>query len=109
MSRPPAKTRGEVRFEPKDVPPLLPLWLASGLAGFVAIVFLVIRLGFPLANQQEYRGPLQPLPPAPRLQVAPKDDLVRYQQAKKRELQRAGIGIEAAMQETARQGWGTRP
>jgi hypothetical protein len=101
--------RNAVRYEPKDVPALLPLWLGLGLAGFVAIVFLIIRLGFPLANEQQYRGPLQALPPAPRLQVAPHDDLVRYRQAKHQELKRAGIGIDAAMRETARQGWGTRP
>ena len=91
------------RFEPADVPPLLPVWLAAGLAGFVALVFFVIWVGFPLANHQEYRGPMKALPGAPRLQVAPVDDRARYEQAKQRELSRERI--DAAMEATARQGW----
>jgi hypothetical protein len=91
------------RFEPRDVPPLLPLWLAGGLAGFVALVFFVIWAGFPLANHQEYRGPMKALPRAPRLEIAPVGDRVRYEEAKQRELSRERI--EAAMVATARQGW----
>ena len=91
------------RFEPRDVPPLLPIWLAAGLAGFVALVFFVIWAGFPLANHQEYRGPMKALPAAPRLQIAPGGDLARYDQAKRRELSRERI--DAAMAATARQGW----
>jgi hypothetical protein len=104
MNNPPRRDEG-VRFEPRDVPALLPLWLAAGLAGFVGIVFLVIWLGFPLANHQEYRGPMQALPGAPRLQVSPGEDLARYQQAKSRELERERI--DAAMAATAKQGWGS--
>jgi hypothetical protein len=97
---------GEVRFEPKDVPAFLPLWLAVGLAGFVVIVLGGITISFPLADHQEYRGPMQPLPPAPRLQVAPAQDLKSYQAAKQRELKHAPMPIDAAMQATAKQGWG---
>lgn len=93
------------RFEPRDVPALLPAWLAAGLASFVVIVFLVIWIGFPLANHQEYRGPMQALPGAPRLQVAPGEDLARYRIAKRRELERERIA--AAMVATAKQGWGS--
>ena len=101
-----ARQPDAVRFEPKDVPPLLPLWLASGLAAFVIIVLLVIWLFYPLANRQEYRGPMQHLPPAPRLQVAPDEDLARYQAAKAKELKRSPLPIDAAMRATAEQGWG---
>jgi len=96
----------EVRFEPRDVPAFLPLWLAAGLAAFIIIVLVGITLSFPLAVHQEYRGPLQPLPPQPRLQVSPHQDLAAYEAAKRRELRSHGSGIEAAMQATAREGWG---
>ncbi len=94
------------RFEPKDVPPLLPLWLAAGLGGFVIIVLVGIWLFYPLANRQEYRGPMQHLPAAPRLQVAPAEDLARYRAAKAEELHRAPMPLDQAMRATARQGWG---
>jgi hypothetical protein len=94
------------RFEPKDVPPLLPLWLAGALGGFVIIVLVGITLCYPLANRQQYRGPLQQLPPAPRLQVAPAGDLAQYRIAKREELQRSPMPIDAAMRATAQQGWG---
>lgn len=95
-----------VRFEAKDVPPLLPLWLAAGLAGFVVLVFVGITLFYPLANRQEYRGPMQQLPPAPRLEVAPIHELARYQSAKVAELRSAPVPIDRAMRETAQKGWG---
>lgn len=88
------------------MPALLPLWLAAGLAGFVVIVLVGITLSFPLANHQEYRGPLQSLPPQPRLQVSPHQDLATYEAAKRRELARRDGSIDAAMAATARQGWG---
>jgi hypothetical protein len=95
-----------VRFEPEDVSSLLPLWLAAGLAGFVVVVLLVITLFHPLANRQEYRGPMQQLPPAPRLQVAPLQDLTRYKQMQAKELRSSPVPIDAAMRATAQQGWG---
>jgi hypothetical protein len=97
---------GAVRFEAKDVPALLPLWLACGLGGFVILVLLVITLFYPLANRQEYRGPMQQLPPAPRLQVAPEEDLSRYRTAKAQELRHSPVPIDQAMRVTAHQGWG---
>jgi hypothetical protein len=96
----------DVRFEPADIPALLPLWLAAGLASFVIIVLVGITIGYPLADQQQYRGPMQALPPAPRLQLTPGQDLKAYQAAKGRELQGPNSSIEAAMQATAKQGWG---
>jgi hypothetical protein len=96
----------EVRFERSDVPALLPLWLAAGLGGFVIIVFVGIWFAFPLADHQQYRGPHQPLPPAPRVQVSPGQDLKAYEAAKARELTTAPVPIDQAMKATAEQGWG---
>jgi hypothetical protein len=97
------------RNEPSDVSPLLPLWLAIGFAATVSGVMIAITLAFPLADRQQFRGPLQPLPPAPQLQTAPAADLQRYDAAKRRELEaRKGAAehsIEAAMRATAKQGW----
>lgn len=96
------------RYEPLDVPPFLPFWLASLLAAFVGGVLLYVAIAFPLATHQEYRGPLKPLPPAPRLQLAPIGDRQRYETAKRQELKgsRQLPSIEAAMGETVKQGWG---
>jgi hypothetical protein len=98
----------EARYEPLDVPPLLPFWLACLLGAFVGGVLLYISLVFPLATDQQYRGPLKPLPPAPRLESAPARDFQRYQAVKRQELGGSAhrLPIEAAMRETARQGWG---
>jgi hypothetical protein len=105
MGRPQGKEQ-DVRFEPSDVPAFLPLWLAAGLASFIIIVLVGITIGFPLADRQQYRGPMQALPPAPRLQLTPAHDLEAYQAAKRRELRGRNGAIEAAMQDTAKQGWG---
>lgn len=94
------------RFEVSDVPPLLPLWLAAGLGGCVVMVFVTITLSYSLADHQRSRGPTQPLPPSPTLQVAPATDLQRYQVSKQQELQRGAMPIEKAMRVTAQQGWG---
>jgi len=90
------------RFEPRDVPPFLPFWLGVLIAAFVVGVLLWVTVGFPLADHQQYRGPLKALAPAPRLETAPVADRQRYDAAKTKELK----SIEAAMQATARQGWG---
>lgn len=97
-----SEEKSRARFEPLDVPAMLPFWLAALLAAFVGGVLLYISLAFPLATNQQSRGPLKPLPPAPRLETAPVRDLQRYETAKQQELK----GIEAAMVETAKQGWG---
>jgi hypothetical protein len=90
------------------VPPLLPFWLGCLLAGFVVTVLISVSIGFPLAVHQESRGPLRPLPAAPRLETAPTGDLRQYEAAKQQELNGSGttIPIAAAMQQTAKQGWG---
>jgi hypothetical protein len=96
------------RFEPLDVPPLLPFWLACLLAAFVGTVLVSITIAFPLATHQQYRGPLKPLPPAPRLQAAPHRELQDYEAAKRKELAGSAkaVPIDVAMRETAKQGWG---
>jgi hypothetical protein len=102
--------RPATRFEPRDVPALLPFWLALLFAGFIVAVLIGITIGFPLADHQEARGPLQPLPPAPRIETAPGSDLARYEASKRAELSRhdqsGESAIQAAMKATARQGWG---
>ncbi len=100
------------RYEPLDVPALLPFWLGCLLAFFVLGVFLWVALEFPIALHQETRGPLTVLPGAPRLQSAPQQDLERYRSQKTSELEAEGsakgkrVGIEDAMRATASQGWG---
>jgi hypothetical protein len=104
------KERPATRFEPRDVPAFLPFWLALLFAGFIVAVLIGITIGFPLADHQEARGPLQRLPPAPRIETAPGVDLARYQAAKQVELKRRDqsrqSAIGAAMKATAQQGWG---
>jgi hypothetical protein len=90
------------RFEPRDVPPLLPFWLGLLIAAFVISVLVGVTIGFPLADHQQYRGPLKVLPPAPRLETAPVAARQSYDAVKRQELK----SIAAAMQATARQGWG---
>jgi|SRR6185503_3353254 hypothetical protein len=99
-------TERAVRYEPKDVPPFLPLGLACLIGGFVALVLIAIMIGFPLADHQQYRGPMQALPPAPRLEVAPVEQRRQYETAKQEELRTSPVPIDAAMQATVRQGWG---
>jgi hypothetical protein len=111
QSRPDTETSSEAatQYEPLDVPPLLPFWLALLLAAFIGGVLLTIELGYPLALHQESPGPLGPLPTTPRLQAAPTRDLQRYEAAKQAELAgRDGtlLSIDAAMRLTVQQGWG---
>ena len=84
------------------MPALLPFWLGALIAAFIVGVLVWVTIGFPLADHQEYRGPVKPLPPAPQLQPAPSADLQRYEAAKQQELR----SIDAAMRATAQQGWG---
>lgn len=90
------------------MPPWLPFWLACLLASAVVGVLVFITIGYPIATHQEYRGPLKPFPPAPRLETAPMRDLHAYEANKAAELNgRAGtVPITVAMEETAKQGWG---
>lgn len=103
----PSPTEAQARYEPIDVPPWVPFWLGCLLALSVVGVLVFITIAFPLADHQEYRGPLQALPPAPRLEVAPEIVLQRYEAAKLSELKSSPLPIDQAMQETASQGWGS--
>lgn len=107
-SDPNASVEPASRYEPLDVPALLPFWLGTILAAFVGAVLVLVTFGYPLATHQETRGPLKPLPPEPRIQSAPIRDLEHYEAAKKRELRGSGaaVSIDVAMRETATQGWG---
>lgn len=85
------------------MPALLPFWLGCILAGFVIFVLVIITIGYPLADRQQSRGPLQPLPAAPRLETAPVRDRQHYDAAKQEETKGS---IDAAIRATAQQGWG---
>jgi hypothetical protein len=100
---PETSPEGPPRYEPLDVPALLPFWLGCILASFVLIVLVFITIGYPLADRQQSRGPLQQLPPAPRLETAPVRDRQQYDALKRQELNGR---IGAAMRVTAQQGWG---
>jgi hypothetical protein len=106
-----SEVRSENRYEQSDVPPRLLVALAAGLALSIAGVLGALALAFPSALAPYQRGPLQPLPPQPRLQSDPAADLARYREAKRRELAGNGrdtIPIEQAMNEVAAEGWSNR-
>jgi hypothetical protein len=108
-----ADNPSETAFERSDVPPRLLIALATGLAATVAAVLIALAIVFPEALVPNPRGPSQPLPPKPRLQTVPADDLVRLRQAELRRLGGYGvtvdghvrIPIEQAMRKVASQGW----
>ena len=102
-------------FERSDVPPRLLAALALGFALTVAAVLVALGLAFPEALHDIDKGPLQALPPQPRLQLAPRADRRAYEQAGARRLhsygwadrgrQRVREPVERAMREVAAQGW----
>lgn len=108
-----ADNSSEPAFEHSDVPPRLLLALSTGLAATVAAVLIALAIVFPQALVPNARGPSRPLPPQPRLQTVPADDLVRLRKAELRRLGGYGatadghvrIPIEQAMREVASQGW----
>src|SRR4051812_48646478 len=77
-------------FERSDVPPPLLLALAAGLLLAVAIVLGAVAAAFPRALHDQHKGPMTALPPAPRLQTAPRRDLVAYREAERRRLESYG-------------------
>lgn len=100
-----AKQQDKSEYEQSDAPPWLPAALGSGLAICVAGLLLLISSFFPAALTPTPRGPLQPLPPAPRLQVEPGADLIRYQQIAEQRQDHAPLSIEQAMRTVAKRGW----
>ena len=74
----------------------------------VAGVLVAVRIGYPTASRPYGRGRVAPLPPPPRLQSAPAEDLQRYRAAKRKELDDGQVPIERAMRETAERGWNRR-
>jgi hypothetical protein len=97
------------RYEVADVSPLLLFVLACLMAVCIAGVLLAVRIGYPSSVRTEERGTVAPFPPQPRLETAPRAHLVRYRAAKQRELEASGKNrepIDAAMRDTAKQGWG---
>lgn len=102
-------------FERSDVPPGLLLALAFGFVLTVAVVMASLAGAFPHALRDADKGPVGTLPPAPRLQAAPRRDLVAYETAERRRLATYGwsdlaqgrihVPVEQAMREVAAQGW----
>ena len=102
-------------YERSDVPPLVLLALAIGFAVTVAIVMAVLAAVYPHSLNDDDKGPLQALPPAPRLQTAPRRDLVAYRAAEQRRLETYGwtdraqggvrVPVERAMRQVAAEGW----
>jgi len=88
-------------FERSDAPPWLIVALAAGLAATVIGLMLVLALLFPQALVDRPKGPIDPLPPAPRLQVRPRADLARTEAAEAKGLRT----IDAAMRAVAAEGW----
>ncbi|HEX5183464.1 MAG TPA: hypothetical protein VFW19_09970 [Allosphingosinicella sp.] len=102
-------------FERSDVPPLLLLALALGFAVAVALTMAVLAGAYPRALRDVDRGPVQALPPAPRLQTAPGRDLDAYRAAERRRLETYGwsdraqgrvrVPVDQAMRRVAAEGW----
>jgi hypothetical protein len=102
-------------FERSDVPPPLLLALAIGFLLTVAIVLGAVAAVFPRAVHDQDKGPVAALPPAPRLQTAPRREFVAYEQAERRRLETYGwtdraqghvhVPVDQAMREVAAAGW----
>ena len=102
-------------YERSDVPPFVLLGLAVGFALMVAIIMTVLTAVYPHALDDDYKGPVQALPPAPRLQTAPRRDLVAYDAAERRQLETYGWAdraqgrvrapVQQAMRQVAAEGW----
>ncbi len=102
-------------YERSDVPPSLLLALGLGFALMVALVMGILAATFPRALNDDIKGPTQALAPAPRLQTAPRRDLVAYDAAERRRLETYGwsdrtqgrvrVPVDQAMRQVAAQGW----
>ena len=102
-------------YERSDVPPVLLLALAAGFALTVAIVMSILAATYPRSLDDGIKGPIQALPPAPRLQSAPRRDLVAYEAAERRRLDTYGwsdraqgrvrVPVDRAMRQVAAEGW----
>ena len=109
------ETANPTDYERSDAPPGLLVALAVGLAVTVIGVMIALAFLFPNALADCPKGPVQPLPPAPRLQIEPRGDLIAYETAKTRRLESYGwanrargrvhVPVEAAMRDVAAKGW----
>ena len=102
-------------FEGSDAPPPLLIALAAGFALTVAAVMTCLTFAFPSALHDQEKGPLGALPPAPRLETAPRRDRIAYEQAQRKRLGgygwsdrangRVQVPVDQAMNEVATEGW----
>ena len=105
--------RSEIGYERSDAPPRLVALLAAGLAATIIAVLVILAFAFPNALAPATRGPVQALPPAPRLQTDPAGDLLRYRRVEQAKLGKYGwtrdghvrVPIDQAMNAVAAQGW----
>lgn len=88
-------------YERSDAPPWLIVALAAGLGAIVIVLMIVLSLVFPQALVDRPKGPIDALPPQPRLQVAPRADLARTDAAEKARLK----DIDPAMRAVVAEGW----
>lgn len=98
-----AELRSGTDYERSDVPPLLVVTLAGGLALTVAALLVALRLAYPAVAAPGPRGPVAALPPKPELVVAPGRELAAYRAGQTQKL----AGIDDAMNRVAAQGWDT--
>lgn len=108
-------TANPADYERSDAPPGLLAALGALIAGTIIALMIALAFLYPNSLRDRPKGPLQSLPPQPRLQVAPRSDLVRYEQAENERLHSYGwtdrasgqvhIPIETAMRQVAAQGW----
>lgn len=102
-------------YERSDASPWLIVALAAGLTGTVIGIMIGLTLLFPQSLADRPKGPITALPPAPRLQVSPKGDLIRYENAETRRLTSYGwvnraqgrvhVPVEQAMRAVAAGNW----
>ena len=103
-----------VEYEPSDADPVLIAWLGAGMALFLLLTPLGLRLMFPDALQRTVAtAPLTNIP-SPRLQIDPRQDLAALRAAENERLSSYGwinrqqktihVPIERAMRMTLERG-----
>lgn len=79
-----------VQFEASDAPPRLIGWLAAGLAIFLLLTPLILRLCYPDAAHRRVRSDQIAAIPPPQLQLDPARDLAAFREAERQRLSTYG-------------------
>jgi hypothetical protein len=77
-------------YERSDADPRLIGALAAGIAAFLAITPYLMLAIYPGSGDSRHLAAVHPVPPAPRLQVAPKADLAGVRAAEREQLEGFG-------------------